>query len=121
MPRSSLRKDSNFRKTDCFPVLTVKPTRRKPGITKPAATLDQSHKRRPLGQHQVEQREKLVKRPQRTLKVNPNRLNPSLQLRKRAGAGTPWDRDIRLPVVQAPPHRVEGSRRRCSRRTSLTI
>src|ERR1043165_170982 len=132
MPRSSLRKDSNFLTMDCSPVLMARRTPKTVGITKQAAMLDQKDKRQPAepqlehrlpqASHQVRlpasRKSRVINRP-RTSNVSPNQLLHNLQLRKRVA--TRWARDIRPPVDQERLARADRNRRRCCRQTLRTI
>ena len=101
--------------TDCFPDSTVKRTKRKPGITKPAVTLDQRRKRRTPVQHQVKQlalRKEPAKSRQGILNLSPNRFVRSLRLPQKEEGRSPREvhsERVILESAHAPAHSALGS------------
>src|SRR5215217_4190827 len=104
---------------DCSQVSTAIRTTRNPGITKRAVMLDQSHRRRAAEAHRQHRVKPHAKSLERISNVRANRLLLILRLRKRAAML--WARATRPLVDQAPPDKVDRSRRRCSLQTLLTI
>ena len=101
-----------------FSGLTATLTKRKPGITKRAATLDRNT---------TDDRGNVVSiidsghRPRACKEFRTQERTVSSQPSTPQRAATRWARDTRLPVDQAHPDRAERSRRRCFQQMSLTI